>query len=61
MGGGEVGSGAGRTRKIHFEWKGHGGPGVAETERQGFGSSLIRSAFECELRGETETKFEPDG
>ena len=49
------------TTKIHFEWKEHGGPGVVETDRKGFGSSLIRLAFEHELGGETETTFEPDG
>jgi hypothetical protein len=36
-------------------------PEVTESGRKGFGSSLIRAAFERELREKTDTKFEPDG
>jgi two-component sensor histidine kinase len=49
------------TTNLYFQWKEHDGPAIVETGREGFGSSLIQGTVERELRGNTETKLEPDG
>jgi PAS domain S-box-containing protein len=48
--------------RVRIEWKETGGPPVvAEPERTGFGSRLIRSAVSHEPGGSFESAFEPDG
>ena len=46
---------------LHFEWKEHKGPSVVRFEKQGFGSLLILSIVEQELRGKGKFFPELDG
>lgn len=46
---------------LHFEWKEHKGPSVVPFKKQGFGSLLILSIVEQELRGKGKFFPESDG
>jgi two-component sensor histidine kinase len=46
---------------LHFEWKEHKGPPVVPFKKQGFGSLLILSIVEQDLRGKGKFVPEPDG
>jgi two-component sensor histidine kinase len=52
--------GAGETRLI-LDWSEEGGPPVQETERRGFGRSLIERSVAYELDGSAELTFAPAG
>ena len=46
----------GHGRDLTFRWEEHGGPRVAMPAREGFGSSLLKAAFE-----KTRMDYAPDG
>jgi len=46
---------------LHFEWKEHKGPSVVPFKKRGFGSLLILSIMEQDLRGKGKFVPEPDG
>lgn len=47
--------------RLHVEWRERGGPAVAPPSRAGFGSRLIKSAVEGELRGHSEVDYAATG
>ncbi len=47
--------------QVHFEWRESGGPRVAEPERTGFGTRLIRHGLAAELDGIIDLDFAPEG
>lgn len=49
------------TGPLVIDWREEGGPEVVPPRRQGFGSRLIRSSLEHDLRGTAEIDFAPQG
>ena len=48
-------------RKIHLEWRERGGPPVQASEREGFGSTLLRKVLPMQVNAEVEVEFDPEG
>lgn len=48
-------------RRFRLDWTEAGGPPVAEPDRAGFGSQLIRTALAGEVAGTAELAFPPEG
>jgi two-component sensor histidine kinase len=48
-------------RQLSLYWAEQGGPAVAEPQRSGFGSKLIRQAVAYELDGEAQLEYRPEG
>ncbi|MBV9930674.1 MAG: PAS domain S-box protein [Alphaproteobacteria bacterium] len=47
--------------RLLLTWRESGGPPVAEPEREGFGTRMIRRALASELRGPVTLEFRPEG
>jgi two-component sensor histidine kinase len=50
-----------QTMKLRIEWNESGGPEVAEPDRDGYGSSVIRELLVHELGGRVDLAFAPKG
>ena len=50
-----------QTMKLRIEWNESGGPEVAEPDREGYGSSVIRELLVHELGGRVDLAFAPKG
>ena len=48
-------------RHIRLSWEERGGPPVAPPKETGFGTQLIRRAFDYELDGTADLSFQPEG
>jgi two-component sensor histidine kinase len=48
-------------RKLHLEWKEHGGPPVKEPQHQGFGSTLLQRVLSMQCNAEVEIRFDRPG
>ena len=48
-------------RKIHLEWRERGGPPVQASEREGFGSTLLRKVLPMQVNAEVDVQFDPEG
>jgi len=46
---------------FEVRWEESGGPPVAEPDRMGFGSNIIRASVERQLRGKVRKEWLPDG
>lgn len=44
-----------------LDWREEGGPAVAASGREGFGTRLIRSTVALDLRGTVDMSFMPEG
>jgi PAS domain S-box-containing protein len=53
--------GANDDKRLHLEWREHGGPKVSPPARRGFGSRLIERALAGELGADVRLQFEPAG
>jgi len=48
-------------RSVHLEWRERGGPPVRTPEREGFGSTLLRSVVPMQAKADVEVEFDPEG
>lgn len=48
-------------RRLHLNWREHGGPAVSPPQRRGFGSRLIERGLAAELGGVVRLTFDPAG
>ena len=48
-------------RKVHIDWRESGGPPVRTPEREGFGSTLLRTVVPMQTKAEVEVTFHPEG
>jgi two-component sensor histidine kinase len=46
---------------VHLEWRERGGPPVRTPEREGFGSTLLRSVVPMQAKAEIVVEFDPEG
>jgi len=48
-------------KKVRLEWRERGGPPLQATEREGFGSTLLRKVLPMQVKADVEVKFDPEG
>lgn len=48
-------------KRLHIEWREHGGPPVTPPSQRGFGSLLVERGLAMELDGKAEIAFRPEG
>jgi len=52
---------AGGVRKLHLEWREHGGPPVDEPQHQGCGSTLLQRVLAMQCNAKVEIRFDRSG
>jgi two-component sensor histidine kinase len=48
-------------RKLHLEWREHGGPPVSEPQHNGFGSTLLERILPMQCNGKVEVRYDRAG
>jgi len=48
-------------RKLHLEWREHGGPPVSEPQHYGFGSTLLQRVLPMQSHAKVEVRYDPEG